>query len=101
MSKTSSVFVRVEPQVKEQAEAVLSQLGIPMSSAIALFLKQVVLQRGIPFQMKLPEAKPLAYGSMSDADFNAVMEKCVADYAAGNVTTAEDVRAEMRRGFGL
>ena len=54
MSKTSSVFARVEPEIKEQAEQVLEQLGIPMSNAIGLFLNQVVLQRGIPFEIKLP-----------------------------------------------
>ena len=54
MSKTSSVFARVEPEIKEQAEQVLDQLGIPMSNAIGLFLNQVVLQRGIPFEVKLP-----------------------------------------------
>ena len=43
MSKTSSVFARVEPDIKEQAEQVLNELGIPMSNAIGLFLKQVVL----------------------------------------------------------
>ena len=42
MSKTSSVFARVEPDIKEQAEQVLNELGIPMSNAIGLFLKQVV-----------------------------------------------------------
>lgn len=57
MSKTSSVFARVEPDIKEQAEQVLNELGIPMSNAIGLFLKQVVLQRGIPFEMKLPAKK--------------------------------------------
>jgi DNA-damage-inducible protein J len=48
MARTSNIFARVEPEVKEQAELVLEQLGIPMSNAIGLFLRQVVLQRGIP-----------------------------------------------------
>ena len=66
MSKTSSVFARVEPDIKEQAEQVLNELGIPMSNAIGLFLKQVVLQRGIPFEMKLPAKKPTALGALSE-----------------------------------
>ena len=55
MARTSNIFARVEPEVKEQAEKILTELGIPLSNAIGLFLRQVVLQRGIPFDMKLPE----------------------------------------------
>ena len=44
MARTSNVFARVEPEVKEQAESILNQLGIPMSNAVGMFLKQVVLQ---------------------------------------------------------
>ena len=63
MARTANVFARVEPGVKEQAEKVLDELGISMSNAVGMFLRQVVLQRGIPFEMKLPERAPLAYGS--------------------------------------
>ena len=54
MPRTSNIYAQIEPELKEQAEAVLEQLGIPMSNAIGLFLRQVVLQRGIPFDIKLP-----------------------------------------------
>ena len=60
MARTSNVFARVEPEVKEQAESILNQLGIPMSNAVGMFLRQVIIQRGIPFEMKLPVKKPLA-----------------------------------------
>ena len=66
MQRTSSVFARVEPEIKEQAEQVLSQLGIPMSNAIGLFLRQVIMQRGIPFDIKLPTQKPVAIGAQSN-----------------------------------
>ena len=46
MARTSNVFARVEPEIKEQAEQVLERLGIPMSNAVSMFLRQVVLQRG-------------------------------------------------------
>ena len=48
MARTANVFARVEPEVKEQAEQVLDRLGIPMSNAVGMFLRQIVLQRGIP-----------------------------------------------------
>lgn len=57
VARTSSIFVRVEPEVKEQSEQVLDQLGISMSNAVSMFLRQIVLHQGIPFAMKLPERK--------------------------------------------
>ena len=57
MARTSNVFARVEPEIKEQAEQVLERLGIPMSNAVGMFLRQVVLQRGIPFGRKTSAGK--------------------------------------------
>ena len=74
------VFARVEPEVKEQAEQVIDRLGIPMSNAVGMFLRQIVLQRGIPFEMKLPAyEEPVAYGSLTKEQFNAEIEKGMED----------------------
>ena len=101
MPKTSNIFARVEPGLKEQAEIVLEQLGIPMSNAISLFLRQVVLQRGIPFDIKLPADKPLAAGSLPEEEFNAEIEKGFADLAEGRTVSAERVANRMRRDYGV
>ncbi|MDD4019654.1 MAG: type II toxin-antitoxin system RelB/DinJ family antitoxin [Kiritimatiellae bacterium] len=101
MARTSNIFARIDPEIKEQAEQVLEQLGIPMSNAIGLFLRQVVMQRGIPFDMKLPQNKPLAFGSLSEEQFNAELEKGLADLAGGSVISAEDVAAKMNQDFGV
>lgn len=101
MARTSNVFARVEPEIKEQAERVLDRLGIPMSNAVGMFLRQVVLQRGLPFEVKLPQEKPLAYGALTKEQFNAEMEKGMADIQAGRVYTTDEVEAEMKRDFGI
>ena len=101
MARTSNIFARIDPEIKEQAEQVLEQLGIPMSNAIGLFLRQVVMQRGIPFDMKLPQNKPLAFGSLSEDQFNAELEKGLADPANGSVLAAEDVAAKMKQDYGV
>lgn len=101
MSRTANVFARVEPEIKEQAESVLEQLGIPMSNAVSMFLRQIVLQRGIPFEMKLPRKEPLALGSLTKEQFDTEIEKGIADVKAGRVYSAEEVAAEMRRDFGI
>ncbi|MDE6965825.1 MAG: type II toxin-antitoxin system RelB/DinJ family antitoxin [Clostridiales bacterium] len=100
MAKTSNVYIRLDPRVKEQSETILNQLGIPMSNAIALFLQQVILQNGIPFELKLPESKPVAYGALSDEQFNRIIENGIAEYAAGRIVSAQNVREQIKREFG-
>jgi addiction module RelB/DinJ family antitoxin len=96
------VFARVEPEIKEQAEQVLGQLGIPMSNAIGLFLRQIIMQRGIPFDMKLtPVRKPIAIGAMSATELNTELEKGYADAIGGRLHDLNDVVAEMDRDYGL
>ena len=52
-SKTSNVVARVEPDVKEQAEEIMSQLGIPVSVVINMLYKQIILKKAIPFSLSL------------------------------------------------
>ncbi|EEG49668.1 addiction module antitoxin, RelB/DinJ family [Blautia hydrogenotrophica DSM 10507] len=100
-SRTANVYTRVDPETKEQAEAILNQLGIPMSNAIGMFLKQVVLHRGIPFDMRLPAAKPVAIGGMTKEQIDMELQKGMDDIAAGRVVSADEVDAEMRRLYGI
>jgi len=101
MPRTSNIYARIEPELKEQAEVVLERLGIPMSNAIGLFLRQVVLQRGIPFDIKLPQNKPLTMGSLSEDEFNTEIEKGFADLTNGRVIPAEIVAERMRQNYNL
>ena len=50
-SKTANVLARVEPSVKEQAESIITQLGIPASVVINMLYKQIILTKGIPFDV--------------------------------------------------
>ena len=99
MAKTSNVFAHVEPEIKEQAEQVFDQLGIPMSNAVGMFLRQVVLCQGIPVEMKLPKKAPLAYDSLTREQFNIEIEKGMVDIREGRVYPADSVEEEMRRDF--
>ena len=49
MAKSANLYARIEPEIKEQAEKILSTLGIPASNAINMFYKQIILHRGLPF----------------------------------------------------
>lgn len=74
MAKSANLYARIEPEVKEQAEAILSALGIPASNAITMFYKQVILQRGLPFEVKLPE-HPLDISRMTAEQLDTELEK--------------------------
>ena len=101
VARTSNIYTRVEPEIKEQAEKILTQLGIPMSNAITIFLRQVVMHKGIPFDMKLPQNMPVSLEALTEAEFNAEIEKGLNDIAAGKVSSVEDVSQRMRQDFGI
>jgi len=59
MAKTEMIRARVEPDLKQDAEAVFSMLGMSPTEAITLFYKQVALQHGLPFEVRIPNAETL------------------------------------------
>lgn len=101
MAKNVSVFARVDPIVKEQAESVLGQLGISMATAMEIYLRQIAMQRKIPFDIALPSAQPIAFGSLTDEQFNGLMEQSFSEYKQGETIAARDVAAEMHRKYGI
>ena len=74
-TKSANLYARIEPDVKEKAESILSTLGIPASSAINMFYKQIILQRGLPFEVKIPSDRPVDISTLSEAEFNEELEK--------------------------
>ena len=56
MSKTEMIRARVEPVLKDEAEAVFSALGLTPTEAITLFYRQVTLHHGLPFPVRIPNA---------------------------------------------
>ena len=96
LTKSASLYARMEPEVKQQAEAILSTLGIPASNAINMFYKQIILHNGIPFDVTIPaRAKDLA--DMSAHQLDRELEKGCADMLAGRVATASDAFARLKQ----
>ena len=98
MAKSANLYARIEPEVKEQAEAILNALGIPASNAITMFYKQVILQRGLPFDVKLPE-HPLDVSRRTVEQIDNELEKGYAQMNAGQSVPAkqafDDIRGEL------
>ena len=54
MAKTDTLHIRIEPSVKQRAEKTLNDLGLSITDAINVFLNQVILHDGIPFEIRKP-----------------------------------------------
>lgn len=70
MGRVAMIRARTEPELKEKAEAIFEKLGLNATGAINLFYKQVLLQKGLPFEVRLP---------------NATTRKALAEAKAGKV----------------
>lgn len=66
MAKTAMVIARVEPALKKDSEKVLKKLGMSITEAVNLFLSQVRMRKGLPFDVRIPNKTTLK--AMKDAD---------------------------------
>ena len=101
MAKTANLYARIEPDVKEQAERILAALGIPASNAITMFYKQVILQRGLPFDVKIPTAAMIDASVLSEAQLDAELSKGYTDMLEGRTRPAKAVFSEIRKDYGV
>lgn len=99
MAKSASLYARIDPTVKAEAETILASLGIPTSTAIDMYFRQIVLQKGLPFDVKLPYEKPVCMGALTEEELNAEIEKGYADILEGRTKPAELAVAEMRKEY--
>ena len=60
MTKTAYIAARIEPKLKKSAEGVLSKLGVTTTEAITIFMQQVVLRKGLPFDVRIPNTETRA-----------------------------------------
>ena len=97
MEKTATLNLRVNPTVKQRAEDVLSRLGIPMSTAIDMYLNQISLTGGIPFSISLPKApQSLNMDVMSAEEIHNKLQEGYEDVKAGRVQDAASAFAKFR-----
>ena len=100
MAKSANLYARIEPDLKENAEAILNVLGISASSAITMFYKQIVMHNGIPFELKIPN-HPLDINKITEDEFNKEIEKGLQDVENGNTIPAKEVFASIRNKYDI
>jgi DNA-damage-inducible protein J len=70
--KTAIINARVQPDLKSDVETILAKLGITTTQAIIMFFEQVRINRGIPFELKIPNDETIQ--AMQDARANRDMQ---------------------------
>ena len=85
----ANLNIRTEKEIKESAEIVLSQLGLTMSAAVNIFLRQVIRENGIPFELKLKEPNTETIEAIQEARLIA-NDKSVQGY-----TFIQELRAAL------
>ena len=91
MEKSATLNLRVNPALKQEAEIVLRRLGVPMSTAVDIFLNQIVLTGGIPFAVTLPGApKSIDTTKMSTGEIHDKIQRGYESYKAGRTQNAAE-----------
>lgn len=72
-TKTANVNARIDQNVKSQAEAILSRIGLPRSVAIDLYYRQIIIHGGIPFALTIPESSLPVREKMTKTQFDRMM----------------------------
>ena len=102
MEKAATLNLRVNPAVKEMAEEILSRLGVPMSTAINMYLNQIILTGGIPFHIGLPKAPDSVNADlMSKEEIIKRLKKGIQDSESGQVQDADNAFTNLSAKLNL
>lgn len=96
--KTANVTARIQPNIKEQAEAILDRLGIPVSVFIDMTYRQVIMRDGVPFSLDIPD-KFATRDSITKAEFDTMMQTGLSQTKRNDSVSVdeafEQLKAEM------
>ena len=97
-TKTANVTARIQPNIKEQTEAILDRLGIPVSVFIDMTYRQVIMRDGVPFSLDIPD-KFATRDSITKAEFDTMMQTGLSQAKRNDSVSVdeafEQLKAEM------
>lgn len=96
LTKTANINVRIQENIKQQAEQILDTIGIPRATAIDMFYRQIILNNGIPFSLKIPKNLPVRE-NMDAKAFNSLMANGYAQAIQGDSYDIGDVFEELEK----
>ena len=94
-TKTANVTARIQPNIKEQAEAILERLGIPVSVFIDMTYRQVIMRDGVPFSLDIPD-KLATRDSITQAEFNSMMQTGLAQAKRNDSLSVDEAFNQLK-----
>ncbi len=101
MANTTGIYARIDSDLKKDAENILSQLGITPASAIQMLYSQIVLTKGLPFDLYLPATKLLSIEDMNRADLDVQLTKGIESLKTDKSYTLDEVDAILSKDFKI
>ena len=92
-TKTANVNVRIQEDVKQQAEAILEKIGLSRAVAIDMYYRQIIMNDGIPFPVKIPSVP--VRDEMTDEQFDVMMQTGLKQAKEGDSYKIEEVFDEI------
>lgn len=97
-TKSATVTARVEPEVKYEAEQIISELGLSVSSVINSLYKQIIIKKGIPYPLTL-NAIPNSVAEMSKSEFDAMLKNGLDQAKNGESMPIEEAFDDLLKGI--
>ena len=94
-TKTANVTARIQPNIKEQAEAILERRGIPVSVFIDMTYRQVIMRDGVPFSLDIPD-KLATRDSITQAEFNTMMQTGLAQAKRNDSLSVDEAFNQLK-----
>jgi hypothetical protein len=102
MANTNAVYARIDSTLKENAENILGKLGISPSSAIQMLYSQIVLQNGMPFELRLSNRKtPVSLSRLSKEELDAELQKGIDSLKNDKSYSIDEVDALLAKEYGI
>ncbi len=99
MANTATVYARIDPTLKSEVEAILSQLGITPSSLIQMLYSEIRLTKRVPLSLSIPEKEVVFEGDLTKEEIAAEVLKGVDDANNGRVHTIDELDQYMQEKF--
>ncbi len=93
-TKSANITARVQPEIKRQAEEILDKIGLPVSVLTDTLYRQIIMTGGVPYSLTVPGLP--ARDGMTNAEFNAIMEKGYHQAKTGEGLSVDEAFAKIR-----
>lgn len=90
MSKSANLNIRLNPEIKNGAELILKKLGITPSNAIDMFYRQIILNNGLPFDVRIPNSKLIDISEISNEELNGLLDEGFENIEKGEYQNVDD-----------